>query len=351
MIDWLTVRIPVRLPAPIAGGWTVKLAQDGTEERRTPHRLNVQGSFESSLAIRAPSTSELEVSGNLVKWLQGHNLYGTSDPLGLLWAALQRLEALPGVLPCSLRDMGLYSPVSLSDAIVTRIDCTAMLLLDTDADVLWWLRIAEQTGRLEHRGKGLMRGNTLVYGHAGGKNFTRWQIVLYSKGQEISAHPLPEMMMSDAEVLAYVNRCLRVEVRLGRLELKEKGLRALGEWTAQTAAMMWGDKVARVKFNEAEIGLKNLDHLPRNLRTTYAAWTTGEDLRNMLPRRTFYHYRRQLLDLAGIDISIAPPTVPTAQIIPFRRTLEAVPAGRPPWADRIDRDLRAAGAYVFDAAS
>ena len=25
MIDWLTCRIPVNLPAPIAGGWTVKL--------------------------------------------------------------------------------------------------------------------------------------------------------------------------------------------------------------------------------------------------------------------------------------------------------------------------------------
>jgi hypothetical protein len=57
------------------------------------------------------------------------------------------------------------------------------------------------------------------------------------------------------------------------------------------------------------------------------------------------------MNIANIDIAILRPQVPTAEIIPLKRTLEAVPFGRPSWASRIDTDLRAAGAYVFDNAA
>lgn len=351
MIDWLTLRIPVRLPHPIHGGHMVKLDRLGNVCATVPHRLKVEGSFSSSLAVRAPSTSELELSGNVVKWLQGHNLYGTSDPIALVWAALQRLEKLDDVLPCSLADMGLSSPADLAPSLVTRIDCTAMLLLDTPGDVLAWIRSAHDTGTLSHRGRGVMREGTLVYGDAKGRSFTRSQIVMYHKGTEIGVHPLPDFMMQDAEVLGWAGRCLRAEVRLGRLELAKRELRLLGAWKSDTAAKMWDEKMSLLNFNDCgNIGPAKIAELPTHLRTTYAAWTTGEDVRNMLARRTFYRYRRQLQELAGVDIAIPPPKVPTAQIVPIKRVLEAVPAGRPGWADRIDRQLRDAGAVVLHAA-
>lgn len=348
MIDWMTVRIPVALPSAIDGGHTVILRRDGSIEKSIPHRLAVQGSFESSLAVRAPSTTELEISGNLVKWLQGHNLYGTSDPVALLWAVLERLETLPGVFPCSLAFMGLHGPHSLAQTILTRVDCTAMLMLPTPEDVLALIRAAHATGRLARRGRGVMHEGTLVYGDAAGKSFARWQIVLYSKGQEITAHKLPDFMMVDEEVIAWTNRCLRTEVRLGRLELEKQGLRRLIGWDGERAMAMWTEKMAMIDFNEGVGSAAILEELPRKLRVYYVAWSTGEDIRNMLPRRTFYRYRLQLLELARVDIAIPPPKIPTAQIIPFRRVLEAIPAGRPAWADRVDRQLRDAGALVLD---
>jgi II/X family phage/plasmid replication protein len=351
MIDWLTCRIPVTLPQPINGGHTAILDRAGVVLKTIPHRLSVQGSFESSLAVRAPSTSELEISGNLVKWLQGHNLYGISDPLALLWAVLQRLEGHPDVFPCTLAEAGIFGPESLLDTILTRVDCTAMLLLPTPGDVLAFIRAAHATGTLAHRGRGIMREGTLVYGDAAGKSFARWQIVLYSKGQEIGAHRLPDFMMVDGEVLEWTNRCLRTEVRLGRLELEKQGLRRLGNWDDAKASMMWSAKMAQIDFNEGDGSSAVLENLPRNLRATYAAWTTGEDIRTMLSRRTFFRYRRQLQELAGVDIAIPPPKVPTGQVVPFKRVLEAVPAGRPAWADRVDRQLREAGALVLTAAA
>lgn len=338
VIDWLTVRIPVQLPCTIDGGHTLKLDRNGSVTKRIPHRLSVHGSFESSIAIRAPSTEELEISGNPAKWLQGHNLYGPSDPVELLWAVLQRLEGLPYILPCSLAEMGLRSPHSLSGTIITRIDLTEMMMLPSRADVAAFLRTAELTGHLAHRGKGVMRGGTLVYGDAQGKQFTRWQAVLYGKAEEAESHPLPEVMAVDEEVRAWLDGCLRVEVRLGRLELAERGLRHLRDWVSVDPFSLWGEKVAQISFNEGRETL-DLDKLPRHLRAVFAAWTTGEDLRRMYAARTFYHYRRQLKALAQVDIKLPPAVAPVAQIVPFRRVLEAVPVGRPNWADRIDSSL------------
>lgn len=338
MIDWLTVRIPVNLPSTIDGGHTLKLDRNGQVIKRIPHRLSVQGSHESSICIRAPSTTELEISGNPAKWLQGHNLYGTNDPQELLWAALKRLEGLPYILPCSLSEMGLLSPYSLGGTIITRIDVTEMMMLPSRADVGAFLRTAELTGHLAHRGKGVMDNGTLVYGHAKGKEFTRWQIVLYGKADEAKRNPLPDVMCRDEEVLAWLDGCLRVEVRFGRLELAERGLRFLRDWVSVDPFSLWGEKVAQISFNEGKETL-DLEKLPRNLRAVFAAWTTGEDLRTMYAARTFYHYRRQLKALAQIDIKLPPAVAPVAQIIPFRRVLEAVPVGRPDWADRIDSRL------------
>jgi len=351
MIDWLTCRIPVNLPCPIDGGHTLKLDRSGEVRQRVPHRLPVEGSFSSSITVRAPSVGELEISGNPVKWLQGHNLYGTSDPVRLLWATLERLETIEGVFPCSLADMGLHGPHSLAETILTRVDNTAMFLLSSDVDVLAWLRAAAATGYVSHRGRGVMRGDTLVFGDAAGKSFARWQIVLYSKGQEIGAHRLPDFMMADDEIVQWTGRCLRTEVRLGRLELDKQGLRRLGNWHGGTSTAMWTEKMARIDFNEGDGTSTTLETLPRNLRATYAAWTTGQDIRTMLSRRTFYRYRRQLQEHAGVDIAIPPPKVPTGQVVPFRRVLEAVPAGRPAWADRVDRQLREGGATILPAAA
>lgn len=349
VIDWVTIRIPCRLPAPIAGGWTIKLSSDGTERSRTPHRMSIEGSHSASLTIRAPSTSELEISGNLVKWLQGHNLYGTDDLKELVWAALERLEPFLGG---NLGAIGLGSLSALSNAIVTRVDCTYMLQLDSPGDVLSWIRSAHATGSACRRGRGVMREGTLVFGDATGRSFARWQIVIYSKGQEIGAHPLPAPMRDDSEVLEWTSRCLRVEVRLGRLELEKKGLRALSGWRTASTGMMWSEKVGTLTFNdEAKSDNVDLLGLPDHLRGTYAQWKLGADLRQSMKKAKFYRHRAFIRGLTSVDIAVPPSAKPTATVVPIKRTLEAQPVTRPPWADRIDAELRQTGAVILGSAA
>lgn len=350
MIDWLTCKISVNLPAPIADGWTLKIKGDGTEAFRCPHRLSVQGSFESAVTIRAVVTNELELSGNVAKFVQGHNLYGSDDPLPLLWAALQRLQPHLGA---SLPEIGLRSLADLAErTTVSRADCTEMLLFSSFGDVQAFLRSAEATGRIPRRGRGVLKNATVVFGDASGKRFTRWQIVLYSKGQEITAHPLPRFMMCDGEVLEWTNRCVRVEVRLGRNELREKGLRALSAWSAATCAAMWREKVGSLSFNEAVVDeAADLAKLPDHLRGTYAQWKLGHDLRKSMTKAKFYRHRRLIEGITGVDISIPLPAPATASVVPIKRVLEARLTGRPGWADRVDEQLRSAGALTLRSAA
>ena len=350
MIDWLTCKIAVNLPAPIANRWTVKVRADGIEERRTPHGLPVAGSFESSLMIRAVRPEELELSGNVAKFLQGHNLYGPDDPTELLWAALQRLEPHLGA---KLPQIGLTSPSELARrTAVTRVDCTEMLQFETFGDVHAFLRSAEATGRIPRRGRGVFDSGTLVFGHAKGKSRTRWQIVLYSKGQEVTAHPLPPVMTQERDVLEWVNRCLRVEIRLFRNELRERDLRSLARWESRTAAMMWREKVEQLSFNEVFVDdIGDLSKLPDHLRGTYAQWKLGHDLRSSMTKAKFYRHRRLIESLTGVDISIAPASSALPSVVPIKRVLEAGIVRRPAWSNRVDQQLHDAGCVVFRSAA
>lgn len=349
MIDWLTCKIAVDLPQPIADGWTLKIRGDGSEAFRCPHRLSVKGSFEAALTIRAVVRTELELSGNVSKFVQGHNLYGSEDPILVLWEALQRLQPHLGA---SLAEIGLRTLADLAArTTISRIDCTYMLLFATHGDALAFLRSAEATGRIPRRGRGVFKNATVIFGDATGKRFTRWQIVLYSKGQELADHPLPDFMMTDAEILDWANKCIRVEVRLGRNELRERDLRQLERWAPETCAAMWREKVGELSFNEAVVDeIADLAKLPDHLRGTYAQWKLGHDLRQSMTKAKFYRHRRLIEGITGVDISIPLPSPATASVVPIKRVLEARLVGRPDWAGRVDEQLRAAGAFTLRAA-
>lgn len=348
MIDYLTARIKLmrHLPAPIHGGYFVRVAESGEVEVSTARRKTVLGSHEAALQVRAPSTGEIEISGNPVKFLQGHNLWGSRDPVAILQAALQRLVE-QGVLP-PLDQLGLEREGALrAFTTLSRVDCTVMLLGDSLGDVLFSLRSLRVAGRLRDRGaSGLpypwARGDGVTFGSKPGKSFTHRSITFYSKGQDIRVHPLPECMRADAELLSWADRCLRCEVRLGRNYLRKSGLQHLEAWGPETASEQWSVMMERMDMNGSDVRPQDLDKMPARLQMAYAAWENGLDLKSMHKKSTFYDYRAAILEALGVDIAIPRPIEPTAQIVPIKRVIELRPAGRPHFADRIDAMMNSA---------
>lgn len=351
MIDYLTARIslPRPLPAPINGGHFLRVDEAGEIERTTALRKRVLGSYEAALQIRAPGIHELEISGNPVKFMQGHNLWGTSCPTAALWAALVHLEA-SGALPVPLHALGLLGPSTLADVTqLSRVDCTAMLLADRWHDVEVVLRSLRVAGRLRDRGaSGLphpwpeSQGGGVTFGGRPGQSARHRQLTFYAKGKETTVHPLPDAIGDDGELIEWVARCLRCEVRLGTNYLRKRGLRALAAWTDETAGTEWAEMMERIDMNGSDENLEALENLPPRLKAAYGAWLSGMDLQSIYSRSVFYRHRADLLKAIGVDVAIPRPKDPTAQIIPFKRVIELRPAGRPAFADRIDRMLSGA---------
>jgi II/X family phage/plasmid replication protein len=286
----------------------------------------------------------LEFSGNPAKFLQGHNLYGRTDPIHLLWDALRRIEG-SGALPCSLAYLGLSSPAILGECTsLSRVDCTVMLLGRTWWDVETALRSLRVAGRLRDRGKSGLpypwdKGGGVTFGAKPGSSARHRSITFYSKGEDVMVHPLPSPMADDDEVNDWVKRCLRCEVRLGGNYLRKRGLRCLSAWTDETALEQWNEMMARMDMNGSDEQPAAFADLPAHLQTAYGAWLGGMDLRSILSKPTFYRQRQAILKAIDVDIAIPRPTEPTAQVVPIRRIIELEPAGRPSWADRIERAL------------
>jgi len=353
MVDYLKVEAPDPFGQLIHGGEIAKIDPDGEIEWLTRCKRDVRGSWSGSMRVRNLMADEtvgaglglqllkrsgLELDGNPAKFLNGHNLFGTDRPGELVTRTVERVgEALfPGF------SLGEYDP---SSAVISRIDITGSWVLDRAEDVLPFLDAMRETVFCPYRGKGVRASNdpgTLYYGYSEqGKRAKDWQLKLYSKGREISKRPLPPQAYTIPGLLDEVNRTVRVELTLRTAELKRLGLRRVGDWKPETAGEVWRSYVDRLDFTEVSVCNSQdfAGHLkPRHL-DALASWKAGNDLRNGRSHASFYRLRKELRELAGVDIA---NPVPKSNVVPLRRVVVATPALRPQWADQLTEALRAA---------
>lgn len=71
--------------------------------------------------------------------------------------------------------------------------------------------------------------------------------------------------------------------------------------------------------------------MPATLKSTYMLWADGYDLRDILPKTTYYRQRKQLMQY-GINIDIPTNKTDNSNVVPMFRILEAIPATIPNWA-------------------
>lgn len=343
MIDWLTMIVPCTHVEPIRDGGFQRVDATGEVEWSVDRRLSLKGSFDSSVTVRTHHGAEsgdrthIEVSGNIVKFFQGHNLWGSDDAPALAFEFMRWLALNHG-----LSDSPLVSPTESDIAAwkaggirITRIDLTESFHLDNRAQVLAWLRAAEQTAHLSHRGRGqLVKGSTLYFG----KNSRRWSLKLYSKGQEITAKGHgQDAILGLPYAREWADRTLRAELTLRSMELKRMGRDMVSGWfdddglpSSVTARLLHERLGGMTMTTTSHLSAEILDAMRPALRLAYQSWESGSDLRAILPHRTFYKYRSELLP-HGIDIATLVPRE-VSNVVPLFRTLEATPASIPDWA-------------------
>lgn len=326
MIDWVTCILPCTHKEMIIGGAVLCITPEGEVEWSTEKALSVVGSYDNRIQIRSyGSLSELWLSGNPVKFLQGHNIFGSGDLLYIMSKLIDKLVSMD--LGLSPTDFDLIK-IRQGSYQLSRIDLNQSYHLANRDEVLAWLRAAESSARLRHRGSGIFAGNTLYYG----KHSRYWALKCYSKILEILAkgHQLPPELQIP-ELIAWAEKALRIEAVIRSMELKRRGLNIASAWTQESAKLLLQELIAHLEMTGSfSLPDEVVKTLPSRLRPVYELWVRGADMQTQYSRPTFYRHRKALLAY-GIDIAITQESA-RSNIVPLYRILEAVPAEIPQWA-------------------
>lgn len=301
MIDWVTAKIPLAHERPIHGGKIQCTDGHGVIEYSVHRRLSVPGSHSSTVTIRSIRTGpdgEIEFSGNPVKFLKGHNLYGSTDIIGLMKHTLEKVFRSLNFVPTPEN----WQAIRTGQYTITRVDLNEMVAMGSLPEVLAWIRATSHASRSRHKSGGILKGDTLYFG----KNSRRWAMKLYAKGQEISVkgHELPATLPLRDLLTKWAQDKLRWELVLRSREIKDHGINIASQFANANLRELFDAYKARIIIPEnSPVTRDLLATFPRALRATYILWKNGEDLRHVLSKNTFYRHRRILLRYK-IDISV-----------------------------------------------
>ena len=328
MIDWVTAIVPCSNleKVQLHDGKICRVKANGELEWEKEIGISIPGSHDSSIRLSRDyhsHFSHIRVDGNPVKWLQGHNIFGSNNLIGLVYSLMKRLAEIIPLYPTPAE----RTAWAEGSYILNRVDCTEMWELPSQSDVLSWLNVAQHQSRSRH-GRPIMTGGTLYFG----KNSLAWAFKFYSKGEEVHAknHTLPSTLPFLDELNLFAGNKLRAELVLRKRALEKQVYHYAANWTELTSRELFNQYLKTIQFSD-QFKLTNtvLDALSPRLKLTYNSWIESHDLRSLLPKNTFYRYRRELLNY-GIDISVSPNTY--TKPVQIKDVVHREPIQIPQWA-------------------
>jgi len=329
MIDWSLVKFP-HLHSPLSSGVVISVNADGTEDWRSPKRVQATGSFEKNISVKSiggdgfGNATHLWMNGNPAKFLQGHNVFGSDDLVSLLYDVFLRLVKQFGLKPTPEE----IETVRAGDYELNMLDINYPYLLRTRPDVLAFIRALEFKAKTRH-GRPSTKGGTLYFG----KNSEYWAIKFYSKAEEIQTPrgKLP-LEIQDRGIEQWVDNILRIELRLLSKELKRLNILKVKDFNQFNTKQLFNEYLRKIDMSD-QIKLTDevMLNMPNKLRSTYTLWSEGHDLRSLISKSAYYRHRQELKEF-GINIDLRPESIKQSNVIPLVRILEAEPAEVPYWA-------------------
>lgn len=332
MIDWITGKFPFFFNGLLNDGEIISVDASGNVAFLTQKRKVIEGSYSSSITIRTVevdnerNTCMVELSGNPVKFLQGHNLFGTLDTVNLIYTCLERIAELLG----AVQPVGFYNAWKAASGTLSRVDINRMYSMGSRADCLQWLYAAADSSRTRSQAA-VSRGSTAYWN----KESRRWSMKAYSKGQEIELprNNKPGLIAFTDSLLKWADDKLRIELTLKSNELRSHSLHTLAEFAKIEPLDLFEEYREKLTMSDQlELEINVIHSLSNGARNAYSSWLLGMDCRSIYARPTYYRYRKELLKY-GIDISI-----PKQQnnVVPFVRTIVMQPADAPDWVHGTD---------------
>ncbi|MDD2943642.1 MAG: phage/plasmid replication protein, II/X family [bacterium] len=335
--DWLSIWQVHPAHAPLNSGRIVTYDGGGTSVFERHRAARIQGSHSTSCSVKSDGRCVV-LSGNFGRLNRSDNLFNF-DPLRTLERANVAAQ-FAGLPLFQLHDCGNdTTPVGIELAPVghsqrhfeqsrTRYEHIHLSRIDLTKNYSCGSVAAARSVIRAISGKSVSRVKKGVGGDASvWWSNTRYMLKVYIKALEMEAHGVTS---GAAYEYARDNGIIRLEIELKRRELSDLGWSDFAEflraWDMGKVHNLFADyeKILTVEkiSNDADF----IDALPQKLRVTAAAFLAGRDVKSMMSRRSFFRYRKALLDY-GIDISDERP----AQLNITVRTVEVKAVTAPDW--------------------
>lgn len=324
-IDWISAitTTPPTLWPGYTSGSSLLVGPDGEllSRKSAPHQVeDDEPSSSKNFRVWTPDPGSLYLSGNPVKLLQGHNLWGSMDALGYFFEAGTFVRTHVGLFP----GFQTWQSCQFSAPRFTRLDITRSYRFASDAEALDYIRHVAGTAKTRHGAAKLYSSGTAYFG----QNSRRWTLKIYAKRQEME-HTRPNRLKRSVgvpdltdDLYDWATGVVRFELTIRALELKNHS--NLDVFNPVDLESLWFHYFNTVQFNENQAMTTKSDllesALPGRLQGAVALWRTGSDLRSIYPKNTFYRYRREILNTCGIDISV--PPIADSGSAPVRSDLE-----------------------------
>jgi hypothetical protein len=324
-VDWLTINQLHRQGAKcLNGGQFMEINPDGSLEYRIDKFHMHKGSFATSLALRS-SVGRVELSGNVGRFGRSDNLFnsGWDDTLKSAQAVLSAFD-LPLFTSGATYSDSRGNTQSFG-ASVTRLDLTRNYSTGSPQHAVAFLSWLDGQS-LAYIRRGRKVGSTTV---EWGSNKGRYKLIAYDKAQEMLDHSGDKEVMENDRVYQYCrdNGIVRVELKLKRQELADKGLRFLGDIDMGKLIQIYNEKTDFVKGAEVVCSDLDLSDLSSAVRCTYEAYMRGADVSQWLSNGTLYRHAK-ILRAYGVDITSNPSVQRLKTEV---RTINLVPTEKPDW--------------------
>ena len=335
MIDWLKFKVNcLHTPLP-RNGALISYDENGVVEWEKPRPTMITGSFDHRVKVQStgPLTdkglcTEFEVDGNITKFLQGHNVWGTDDHIGLVRSFIEWLFNNPKS-PLIPAPGVISSDLDPSKFVCNRIDITHYMDVGGRHNVRTTLDALTTDAHTKYQRANNHKGTVYI-----NKNSRRWSFKFYDKYQETAGRSKARSLTctgfdqnQQQLIRDSVSGMVRAELVLRLMELRELEIVTLGQIKPN---VLYKDYLKRIS-TEANVRMnaENIDKTPAKLRLTYTAWEAGHDLLSMMSKASYYRHKKELKQ-HGIDISQPPKSnEKSSTVVSLVRYIEAMPAAMP----------------------
>lgn len=324
-VDWLTInQLHQKGCKDLNGGHFMELDSDGTVNYRIAKHYRHQGSFKTALALRS-SASRVEISGNVGRFGRPDNVFnaGWDSTINIAQTIVAALDLPPFSTGSTYFDS--YGNMQSFGACVTRLDLTRNYSTGSPEQARAFLSWLDGQS-LAYVRRGRKVGSTTV---EWGSNTGRYKLIAYDKAQEMFDHSKDKDSLKENRVYQYCreNGIIRVELKLKRQELADKGLRFLGDIDMGKLIQLYNEKTDFISGATVDCSAMDMSDLPSSVRMTYEAYMRGVDVACLLPRMTLFRHAK-ILRSYGVDITSNPSVQRLKTEV---RTINLAPAEMPDW--------------------